>query len=75
MMRKFFHYWLFFLLLLVGAGVFFEFIFGPLLAWISGVDGYYLPSVDRLYKWLKLIGIITWPCALAMVFYEKNRSR
>lgn len=70
-LTRFFYYCLFFFLLISVAGIFFEFIFWPLLAWISGSSNYNFPSSDRLYKWLKLFGIVVLPCAFAMLIYEK----
>ncbi|WP_152561839.1 hypothetical protein [Cupriavidus sp. SK-3] len=69
---RFFYYCIFFSLIIIVSGFFCEFIFWPFLAWIAGADGYHFPSIERLYKWLKLIGIVTWPCAIAMWVYEKE---
>lgn len=69
---RFFYYCLFFFLLIGSAGIFFEFVFWPFLELIAGSGGYDFPSTDRLYKWLKLIGIIVFPCAGAMLVYERR---
>jgi hypothetical protein len=68
------YFFLFFLVVFVVAGLFFEFGFWPVLAWLRGADGYHLPQLDRLYKWAKLIALAVPPCTLIVWVYEKKSS-
>ena len=68
------YFFLFFLMVFVVAGLFFEFFFWPVLAWIRGADGYHLPKFDHLYIWSKLIALAVPPCTLIVWLYEKNSS-
>lgn len=64
---------LFFLTFLLG-GVFFEFIFWPFLAWVKYGSSYHLPTLDRLYKWTKLLALVVPVCTFAIWLYEKKKS-
>jgi hypothetical protein len=68
------YFFLFFLALVVAAGIFFEFLFWPLLAWLLGAGGYQLPTIERLYKWGKFIVFIVPICSVIMWFYERKTS-
>ncbi|CAB3779450.1 hypothetical protein [Pararobbsia alpina] len=63
---------LFFLGLVLAAGIFFELLFWPLLAWQLGSTDYELPTIDRLRKWGKFILIISPVCLVIMLLYEKK---
>ncbi|CAB3799309.1 hypothetical protein LMG28138_04634 [Pararobbsia alpina] len=65
---------LFFLGLVLAAGVFFELLFWPFLSWQLGATGYELPTIDRLYKWGKFILIISPVCSVIMWIYKKKAS-
>lgn len=66
---------IFLLALFAMAGLFFEFLFWPALMWMRGGDGYHLPQIDRLYKWVKLITLVVPPCSLILWLYEKTSDR
>jgi len=68
------YFFMFFFLIFVAIGVFFEFLIWPGLAWLAGSGGYHLPSWDRIYKWLMLITLLVPSCTLIMWLYEKKRS-
>jgi hypothetical protein len=68
------YFFLFVLVVVMVAGLFFELVFWPLLAWLAGADGYNLPQLDRLYKWVKLIGLGVPPCTLILWIYDKKSS-
>jgi len=68
------YFFLFFLIVFVVVGLFFELAFGPVLAWLWGADGYHLPRLDRLYKWVKLIAFAVPLCTLILWIYEKKTS-
>ncbi|WP_152608065.1 hypothetical protein [Burkholderia sp. A9] len=67
-------YFSFFLLVLFVMAGFFEFLFWPALMSLRGGDGYHLPQIDRLYKWVRLISLVVPPCSLVLWLYEKSAS-
>jgi ABC-type phosphate transport system permease subunit len=67
----------FFILFFVGSvllGLFAEFIAAPFLRWVFHDEAYTLPTLDRLYRWIKLVAFITVWCGLIMWYHEKRSS-
>ena len=64
---------LFFSMTFAALGLFVELVFLPALAWINGYDGYLLPSVGRVYKWVTFAGIEIPFCTIVMWLYQRRR--
>jgi hypothetical protein len=66
-----------FLLFFVGSvllGLIVEFIAAPFLRWVFHDEAYTLPTLDRLYRWIKLVAFITVWCGLFTWYHEKRSS-
>lgn len=50
-----------------------ELAIDPLIAWLHGYKGYYLPDFSRVYAWLKFILFASIVCGGGAWLYDRRR--
>jgi hypothetical protein len=54
-------------------GLVIEFGVIPLIAWLKGYEGFYFPTLSRLYAWCKIVSFAAFVCGFGAWLYDRNK--
>ncbi len=50
-----------------------ELMIRPVIAWLQGYNSYYLPTLSRVYAWIKFVPLAALICAVGAWWYDRRR--